>query len=60
MFNLFGSKTKKEKLEEKYTKLSNKALELDQTDSKAASKVRREAQMIMQKIVILEKSTSLG
>lgn len=58
MFNLFGSKTKKERLESKYLRLTEKAFELDQIDVKAAAKIRRQAQMIMYKMVLLDKAAT--
>jgi hypothetical protein len=56
MFNLFGSKSKKEKLEKRYLELTQQAYELDQYDTKAAAEVRRKAQMIMHKLVLIGKT----
>ncbi|MEO9475815.1 MAG: Lacal_2735 family protein [Cyclobacteriaceae bacterium] len=55
MFNLFGSKSKKEKLEAQYLKLTEKAHDLEQSDTKKAAEVKRKAQMIMHKIVMMDK-----
>jgi len=58
MFNIFGSKTKKEKLEAKYLKLTEKAHELEKSDTKKAADVRRKAQQIMHKMVMVDKEKS--
>ncbi|MEP0367110.1 MAG: Lacal_2735 family protein [Cyclobacteriaceae bacterium] len=55
MFNLFGSKSKKEKLEAQYLKLTEKAHDLEQSDTKKAAEVKRKAQLIMHEMVMMDK-----
>lgn len=56
MFKFFKSKSKIEKLEHRYQRLTIKANALDKKDSDAAQRIRMEAQQLLHELVVLEKN----
>lgn len=50
MFNLFKSKSEKEKLQEKYKKMMEKAYKLSHTDRKASDQLTADAQKVLDEI----------
>lgn len=60
MFNLFDSRSDREKLQAKYDKLMEKAYYQEETNLKAAEETRRKAQMVLMKIVNLENGSAMA
>ncbi len=60
MFNLFKSKTQKEKLEDEYQKLMDKSYKAQESNSEQADKFRMKAQHVMQQIVLLERENKFS
>jgi len=56
MFGFFKKKTEKQKLEERYAKLTEEAYKLSHTDRTASDRKTAEAHEVLQKIEALEKS----
>ena len=56
MFNIFKKKTEKEKLEDQYRKMMKEGYDLQSINRAASDKKYGEAQSILEKIDLLEKS----
>jgi hypothetical protein len=54
MFGLFNSKSKKEKLEEKYRKLMSEVHKLSQTNRSASDQKAADADAVLKQIELLE------
>jgi len=54
MFGLFKKKTEKEKLQEKYSKLTEESYKLSHTNRKLGDAKLAEAELVMQKIASLD------
>lgn len=60
MFNIFKSKTQKEKLEEEYQKFMEKSYKVQETNEEQANQFRMKAQHVMQQIVLLERENKFS